>query len=663
MAEMTQDGRLLAVETPLGKDVLLINRVTGVEGISSLFSFRIECLAENSKASAVKAESLIGQSIDLAILQSDDSRRYINGIVSSFSQGRQDKRFTYFHLQMVPWLWLLTQSAESRIYQDLSVPDIVKKVFGDLGYSDFRMALTKDYTPWDYCVQYRETHFNFVSRMLEQEGMFYFFEHSKGHHVLVIADSPDVHQDCPVQSRAIYAPGGGRDKRGLDMVTSWTAEKSLRPGKYALRDFHFQMPSKNLEMIQPSRISVDGNSRLELYDYPGEYAQLFNKPEARLGKVEPEGEKAIRRRMEEEEVRYEVVRASSTCRSFITGFRFSLAKHYDSQHDDSYVLISIDHQGSQFPPYVSSAGQMEMSYASDFVCIPHRVPFRPQRKTPKPVVQGLQTAMVTGPKGEEIYPDKFGRVKVQFHWDREGKRDENTSAWVRVSQDRAGKSWGAWYLPRIGDEVVVAFLEGDPDQPLITGSVYNAHNMPPYVLPDNKTQTGIKTRSSKGGSTSNFNELRFEDKKGSEQVFLHGEKDLDVVIKNDRREWIGNTRHLMVVNSRYDDIGAESHLKVASDENAEVGGDSSKKVDGNVAVEIGGSHVEKAGQEIYLNAGSKVVIEAPDITLKGAGGFVRVNATGVTVQGTLVKINSGGSPGKGKSKKPKKPDKPAKAAG
>lgn len=665
MADFTQKDRLLSLKTPLGKDVLLINSLTGMERVSGLFNFHVEAVAANSKADQVKAEALVGQKATVSILLPDlSTQRHINAIVSRFSQGTQDARFTYFSLELVPWLWMCTQSAESRIFQEKNVEQIVTKVFEDLNLknADFHFDLTKSYTVWDYCVQYRETHFNFISRMLEQEGIYYFFKHAEDKHTLVMADSPEKHPDCPYQKKVRYGPEGGRDKPDKDTVLSWLTEKGMRPGKYSMRDFHFEMPAKNLEVTQPSKIQIGGNSALEIYDYPGEYAQLFNKPEQRLGKVEPEGRTQVGRRMEEEEAQHHVISGTSDCRALTSGYGFQLTDHYDASQDDKYVLTSIQHSAVQDPPYVSGGGSIS-SYSNSFVCIPKKVPFRPVRITPKPVVQGLQTAMVTGPKGEEIYPDKFGRVKVQFPWDREGKKNEKTSAWVRVSQDRAGRGWGAWYLPRIGDEVVVAFLEGDPDQPLIVGSLYNAQNMPPYAMPDNKTQTGIKTRSSKGGATSNFNELRFEDKKGKEQVFIHGEKDLDVVIKNHRREWIGNTRHLMVVSSRYDSVGGESNLTVASDENVEVGGDSSLKVKGDRGVDIEGSHAEKTGKEIYLRAGTKVVIEAPDITLKGAGGFVRVDAMGVTIQGTLVKINSGGSAGKGKKIEPKVPKKPAKASG
>ncbi len=541
MAKVTQDNRLLQIDTTLGKDILLIERFRMIEAVSRPFRIQVEAIAELTNAAQVTAAALMSKKAVIKMQVPDQATRYFHGIITRISQGGRgfEERFARFQLEIVPILSRLRERTDCRIFQNKSAPTIVKKVLSDHGV-EFREALSKTYTDRDYCVQYRETDFDFVSRLLEEEGIYYFFEHSASKHVLVLADSPDANNPCPNQSEANYQDAGGFGDK-LDAVTDLTVTEQLRSGLMTLREHHHQLPFKNLEVSEATSISVGENHPLEVYDFPGGYARLFNEPEKRLGDVSTEGQKIVRIRMEQEEASYKEASGSSSVRSFCSGFKFKLKEHFRQDYNIDWLLTSIEHSAQQSPSYASSEA-VPHAYTNNFACIPHSVPFRPERKTRKPIVQGPHTAVVTGPAGEEIWPDKFGRVKVQFFWDREGKMDEKSSCWVRVAQPWAGKNWGMVATPRVGHEVVVEFLEGDPDQPIIVGSVYNSDNMPPYALPDSKTQTGIKSRSSMKGGAANFNEIRFEDKKGSEEVVVHAERNLSTTVEADESRSVGASR-------------------------------------------------------------------------------------------------------------------------
>ncbi len=642
----TQADRTIAIETPLGADVLLLRSINGYEEISRLFHFSIELLSEKS---SVSFDQIVGQRVSISITQATDDKRCINGFVSRFSQTGADARFTHYHAEVVPWLWFLTRSAACRIFQNMTVPDIISRVFKDLGFTDFKNSLQGTYDQWDYCVQYRETAFNFVSRLMEQEGIFYFFEHEKDKHTLVLADRPSAHKPCPGQpkGRLDYTAGALLKE---DVIHDWHLEQALRTGKYSLKDYNFETPSTDLGVKEPSIVSVDGNSKYEIYDYPGEYGK------------KAEGETVAKTRMQEEETTHLIAGGSSDCRGFIAGYRFELEGHSRRDMNKSYVLTEVHHSASVGQAYYDEASKDGEQYSNSFACIPHTVPFRPARITPKPSVQGPQTAVVVGKSGEEIWVDKYGRVKVQFHWDREGKKDENSSCWVRVSQPWAGKNWGAVWIPRIGQEVIVDFLEGDPDQPIITGRVYNAEQMPPYTLPDNQTRSTFMSRSSKGGGSSNYNELRFEDKKGSEQIFINAEKDIDLRVENDSREFVGNDRSLIVKGNQKEKVEGDLHGEAGGNRNEKVGQTMSLQVGQNLQEKSGQNFAHEAGMEIHLKAGMNVVIEAGlELTIKGSGGFINIGPAGVAISGTLVLINSGGAAGSGSGSSPQAPQKPDEA--
>jgi type VI secretion system secreted protein VgrG len=621
----TQTGRSISIKTPLGKDALLLQGFTGTEAISRLFHFSMELLSENS---SIAFDSILGRSATITVKTADGGERHFNGVVNRFVQRSSDKTLSAYTAEMVPTLWLLTRSADCRVFQNQTAVDIIKKIFSERGVKDVKYNLTKTYPTREYCVQYRETDFNFVSRLMEHHGIFYYFEHTKDTHTVVLGDASSEHKPVPGASKVRFQRTQGAAETQVDVVTDWTTEQEIRSTKQALTDFNFQTPRVSLAVSRDPVHASPGGQKFEVYDYPGEYDK------------KDLGEQIVRLRTEEDEAERIVARGASTCRQFSSGYKFDMTEYPRGDVNKSYVLTAVAHSATD-PSYVTGPEGETPSYSNTFTCQPAATVFRPGRLTPRPSIHGLQTAIAVGKSGEELFVDKFGRIKVQFHWDRLGKHDENSSCWIRVAQSWAGKRWGFVFLPRIGQEVLVEFLEGDPDQPLIMGAVYNGDNNPPYDLPSEQTKSTVKSNSSKGGG--GFNELRFEDKKDSEQVYLHGQKDLDIIIEKDRRELIKGKRHQIVKGEKVTSVDGEHHLKVGS----------------NQVAEIGGSASEKVSQSIYIKGGTSVVIEAGiDITIKGGGGFVKVDPMGVTISGTLVNINSGGSAGSGSASSVKTPDEP-----
>ena len=554
---LTQDNRPFSITTPLGKDVLMLESFEGTEGVSRLFSFQMVLVSEVNPAIAY--DDIVGKNVTITI-QHPGGPRFINGIVRRFANARSTPAVTGYFAEIVPWLWMLTQTADCRIFQNLSVPDIIKKVFTDLGFTDVKLELRGSYPPREYCVQYRETDFNFVSRLMEQYGIFYFFQHGDGKHTLVLADTPSGCPTCkPDGARFDYSAGA--PVLPDDVVNYFSKEQALRPGKYSLTDYNYLTPRDSLA------VNVDSiaPNKFEVYDYPGEYAKRG------------EGEGLVKLRIQEEEAGRQVAKGNSGCRQFTPGHTFRLTGHTRKDLNDTYLLLSVSHLGSE--TYRSAAADGEAMYQNDFTCIPLAVPYRPARITPRPVIQGSQTAEVVGVKGEEIYTDKYGRVKVQFHWDREGKKDENSSCWIRVSHPWAGKGWGSVSIPRIGQEVIVDFLEGDPDQPIITGRVYNGEQMPPYTLPAGGVVSGVKSNSTKGGG--GYNEIALDDTKGKELIRIHGQYDKVEQIEHDRIETIGNNETITIGNNRTENVGKNEKISI--------GGNRSENVDGNETVSIAGN--------------------------------------------------------------------------
>ena len=643
MDAFTQANRLARIDTPLGEDKLLLLGMSGSEGMSQLFHYTLDLASEDGK---ISFQDILGKPATVTLHLQDGEVRYFNGIISKFSHGETDDRLTYYRAELVPWLWFLTRAADCRIFQEKTIPEVIEAIFKDAGFQDVELKLSPSYDKWEYCVEYRETHFNFVCRLMEQYGIHYFFRHERDKHILVLSDSKDHNEECPFQTFAKFEPMQDVVTES-DIVESWEVEQVLQPGKYALTDFDFKKPKNNLLSNVSSVVNVGGNEALEIFDFPGEYQERSV------------GEKVTKIRMEEEEAIHRVYTGSTTCRAFQSGYRFKLTGHDLSELNQDYLITSVHHSISGGAGFRSGA-HSEVRYSNNVACIPYSIPFRPRRLTPKPVIQGIQTAIVVGPGGEEIHTDEYGRIKVQFHWDRRGKYNDKSSCWIRVAQIWAGKKWGAVFLPRIGQEVVVSFMEGDPDQPLIIGSVYNEEQMPPYGLPGEMTKSTIKSYSSKGGA--GFNEIRFEDKKGKEQVFIHAERNQDNRVKNDALEWIGKDRHLIVKGDQIEKVEGDKHLTVTGDQNEKVEGTVSLKVGMDLQQKIGMKHALDAGMEIHLKAGMNVVIEAgATLTLKVGGNFVNINPGGVFIQGTMVMINSGGSAGSGSGASPAVPKPPQEA--
>lgn len=432
----------------------------------------------------INFDDIVGHPVVISLTLASGPPRLWHALVSRFSfVGRHEQ---YFHYQatLVPWLWALSQSADCRIFQDKTIPAIVQQVFHDRGSSDFELRLSGQYPTWNYCVEYRETDFNFISRLLEQEGIAYHFKHTEEKCMLILGDAKAAYDPLADFAELYYRPDT-REERLQDTVNSWNVERKVQPTKYSLTDYNFTTPRQSLlGVAQVSR--AHGLNNGKIFDYPGEYTAVG------------EGERLAQVRLEELQVGLETVRAETSCVAVTAGALFSLKEHPRSDQNREYLITSIQMyiDAGEFSSNPSESPKAECS----FTAIPSEQTFRPDRVTAKPIVQGPQTAIVSGQAGQEIYVDKYGRVKVQFHWDRYGKSNEKSSCWIRVSQGWTGKGWGHIANPHIGQEVIVSYLEGDLDRPIIVGRVYNGDNMPPYPLPGAAAMIGMKSQST--GTTS-----------------------------------------------------------------------------------------------------------------------------------------------------------------
>ena len=644
---LTQAGRHIRVNTPLGEDKVFLESFEGEERVSDLFRFELGLLTEDPGFSM---DSLLNKPAVVSLSLHDDSDHHFHGIISHIEEVETRKEgTTLYNATMVPWTWLLTLFNDCRIFQNKTVPDIVQQVFADRGFTDYANRLTGTYPPREYCVQYRETDFNFISRLLEDEGIFYFFEHTVDKHTLVLADRPTAFVACPGQDTAAYDTTAGL-WQDVDVVLTLRRTKEVRVGKITENDYDFTKPKTSIDA------NLDSSRKGEFYEYPGKYTQR------------DDGSRYARVRLEEQEVRLITILAETNCRAFRTGCKFNLTGYFREDANQAYTLLAVQHRAAN-NTYASAELQESFDYRNTLEAIPNSAPYHPPRNARRPFIQGSQTAVVVGKAGEEIWVDQYGRVKVQFFWDRAGKMDENSSCWIRVAQVWAGKGWGAIHTPRIGQEVIVDFLEGDPDRPIITGRVYNADQTVPYSLPGEQTKSTVKSMSSKGGG--GFNEFRLEDKKGKEQVFIHGEKDQDVRIKNDAREWIGNDRSLIVGHDQLEKVVRDKHTNIGRDQIEKVGRDHHLDIEGKQAIKIVGSHsMQVTGdvieafqgnqstqvtQAVYIK-GMQVVIEGEvGLTIKVGGNFVTIDPSGVYITGTMVFINSGGAALSGSAGSPVSP--------
>lgn len=570
----------LYVITPLDENPgkFFLHEIEGIEQISGLFHYKLILKTDDN---TIDFSQILGEEITVVIEQYNGTKRYINGVVFRFIQAGYDGKITTYYAEIRPWLWHLTLTSNSRIFQNQTVPEIIADVFADLGFTDFDDRTSSTYNQRVYCTQYQETAFAFISRLMEDEGIFYFFEHTQDTHTLVIADDADAHQACPGLETARLRQVLQDQQATDELIDRCSFEQQLIPNKYGVEDYNFETPDTDL------LTGVDGKleGNLRIYEYPGGFTSTDS------------GETIANKRIESFELPQKLMKGQGFCRGFIAGYKFDLQNHEREDMNRSYVLRSL------------SVWANQDRYTNTFQTFPAGTPFRPLQVTPKPRIFGTQTALVVGKSGEEIWTDQYGRVKVQFHWDQEGKKDENSSCWVRVAQVWAGKNWGTLFIPRIGTEVIISFLDGDPDKPVIIGTVYNATQTVPYSLPENKNKSTIKTMSTKQGSAGN--EIRFDDTKDSEELYIHAQKDMVTEVENDQTVTVTKNRSVTV-----------------KEENDSL-------------------TVEKGERTVKISKGNETHTNAADYTQKVKGNFVlevqgniTLKATGeVTIKGAMVKIN------------------------
>lgn len=632
----TQRNRGIQVKSPLGADTLLFQQLTGTERLSQPFELHLTLLSEQGD---INPDDLLGQDMVVSFQPEKGPRRYLHGVVTELAQSGYNDRYHEYSVTLRPWLWFLTRTSDCRIFQNKSVPEIFEQVVKEYGFSDYKLRLEGQFPKREYCVQYRETDFNFISRLLEQEGIYYFFVHEEGRHVMVLANDVGAHSSVEGYKKVpFFPPGGETAQRERDHLSVWTHTRAVHSGAYVTTDFDFKAPRKAL-LKRASVSRKHARSDFEIFDYPAELAV----PEA------SESERIAKLRMEELQATHMVARGRGNAAGLTPGFRFQLEGHPRADFNIEYLIIAAHYtltSDTYSTGAVGASDEVEIAVEA----IPAETPFRAPRVTPKPVMQGSQTAIVVGKSGDEITVDNYGRVKVQFHWDRYGKNDENSSCWVRVAQLWAGKNWGGVHLPRIGQEVIVSFLEGDPDRPIITGRVYNGDQMPPYDLPANATRSGIKSRSTKGGSAENFNELRFEDKKGEEEIYIHAEKNLTVVIKNDHSISVGNDETLSVKHDRKRTVENDETVTISKNQTTSIGEKETHKVGKDRETSIGENETLKVGKsrkaDISENdsadVGKKYVLTAGDqITLETGQSRIVMKKNGdIEISGTNIKLKA-----------------------
>jgi type VI secretion system secreted protein VgrG len=706
MASLKQTDRLMQFSSTLGKDVLLIESLDGAEGISRLFEYQLELLA--TVDTEIDPKSIVGTKVAIAVALSDvQGSRWINGIVASFEQRAGDTEFNVYRARIVPSMWQLTLSSNCRVFQQKTVLDIAKAVFSEYGLSVSDQT-SETYKPLDYCTQYSESDFNFVQRILEESGIFYWFEHSDQDNKILLGDGRTAYQDCPLSASFPYALNEkGREGAYGARVTDFTSAATMVSGKHSTAEYNFRTYTR-LDIPDKNSVSPFGENGYSEYLYPaGEEGYLKDADTQLSTQMET---LFLGTRTGAADALAEVFRGEANARSLCAGYTFSLTGHLRDGWNRKYLLTEVIHHADQVPPYRTSNTQKKAEFNNNFTAISSDLIFKPPLTIEKPRIFGPQTAVVVAPAGEEMYIDKYGRVNVQFFWDKLRKANTVDSTWVRVAQQWAGNGWGSYFWPRLKDEVVVQFLNGDPDNPIVTGSVYNGVNLPKYQLPGNSTRSGLYTRSSKGGSASNANEIRFEDKTGSEEIFINAEKDLTLHVEHDWHTQIDNEQHTTVTKDRYEEVDGDTHLTVKGKQFESVAGDTHLNISGKHIVQVGGDHSETvsgdrkesiggnqhnsvgsnlneqvgsnysltvgqnqvisagmnfditASMGICLTVGSNTIVMSPEgIGLNGMGGFISIGPSGVTISGMMVMINSGGAPvsgSPGNAQSPQSPDSP-----
>lgn len=603
MGQISQDNRLLSIESPLGKDELLLVSCSGSEYISDIFEYQLDLLSNNLD---IKPQDIVGKAITITIHTPEP--RFIHGYINRFALGDKAPELDdlrKYNATVVPWFWFLAKRKNCRIYQQKSVIDIIKSVIGDTGFSDYKLQVTGTYPKRDYCVQYNETDYGFINRLMQEEGISFYFTHTKSKHTLILTDANTGYENCK-EKNVKYSRGTFTDPH----IHDWIRTYQFPSGKVSTVDYDFTKPTKKLETVSPSLINLPKIQDYEVYTYPGQYVDSAD------------GKRLTKNRMEMIEQAFDTIQGQSSCGSFTAGYTFNLSEHESSSEQGQYLLHELYIEASDTGYMAGSEG--DSSYSNSFVCVPEKIKVRPQHVLHKHRMPGPQTAIVVGPKGEEIYLDKYNRIKVQFHWDRLGKSDENSSCWIRVAESFSGKKWGTHFIPRIGQEVIVDFIDGDPDKPIITGSVYNGDNAPPY---SSKTQSGIKTHSTLKGDASNYNEIRFDDKKGNEEVYLQAEKNFKRLVKNDEEA----------------DVQANQTQKIKDNRTITVtdGDESTTVAKGKHSLTVKQGSTTKA-QKILIQADQSIELKVGGSSIKMTPAGIVIKSTKVDVKGSAMVVIKGG---------------------
>ncbi|MBV7556148.1 type VI secretion system tip protein VgrG [Pseudomonas sp. PDM28] len=588
---------------------LLLESFKGTEGLSRAYNFELLLVCQDS---GVELKSMMGQHVVLEIELADTTPRYLAGYLTRFASIGSDGGMARYTATLNPWFSMLKNRFDTRIFQGCTVEDVVTQVFAlCTAFSRHEFRLSKPLKHYTYITQYRESDFNFVQRLLEEEGMFYYFEHTAEGHTMIICDDSTTLVPLPEQPQIRFHTASVTET--ADSITQWSGNRQLQSGKIAVQTFDYRQPSNRLPVAMKSLNKQGDVDEFEIYDFPGQYTH---------GTYD-EGEALLRLRVEALELKGKSFHGASNCRAMKPGYTFELLQHYD--HDQGpaderqFLLMSVESEGHN--NYLNGH---QASYYNTFSCVRKKIVFRPQLTTPRPTISGPQTAIIVGPPGEEIFTDELGRVKVQFHWDRKGEHNDKSSCWVRVAQSGASGGFGSIQIPRVGDEVVVVFLDGNPDRPLVMGSLYNSQNTPPWSLPANKTQSGFLTRSMKGdGGTANF--FRFEDKAGAEQIIMHAERNMDTEIEVDEVHTVGSNRTIKVGGTHTETIKKDTVMNVQ---------------EGSLTIQVDNQFIQvSANQHIILQVGDSSITLTPDgIEIKGKA--ITTTSTGTTqITGSEVRVN------------------------
>jgi type VI secretion system secreted protein VgrG len=626
MDAYNQEHRLLRIDSVLGKDHVLLVSLRGRDAISSCFSYGLELASTDA---SISPDKVLGTSATIWLNDAAGLSAPVNGIIAEFAMTQRGGRgLSMYRLRLVPSLWVLTRTSDCRIFQDKAVQQIVDQVLSDFGVSKKSWRLNGEHQKRDYCVQYRETAHDFICRLLEEEGIYFYFLHDDSSHTVVFSDNNRGLTKC-ANTKIVASPEVG----AMGGIWEWENTYRFRTSQWALGDYNFETPSTSLTTNKRTVNTVLAKQKFEKFDYPGRY------------QAKGPGDTATKLRIEYEEAAYQEVAGEGACVGFDAGAYFTVVNAEGQDKGKEYLLTSVEHTAQDWS--LISQDAKPATYTNRFTCAPRSVPYRPEAKTQCPRIHGTQTAVVTGPAGEEIFTDKYGRIKVQFFWDRQGKKDEHSSCFVRVAQSWAGRSFGTWFLPRIGQEVVVTFLEGDPDRPLVVGSVYNAEMTVPFALPANKTQSGLRTHSSMGGSAANCNEFRFEDKKGSEMVTLHAEKDLETQTEHDATHWVGHDETTTIDNNRTEMVHANETITIDKNRTETV------HMNETVNVDLNRSHTVTLVDTLTVGAARVHTVGAAEAITVGAAQTITVGAVQATTvgasQSTEVADNRSVSVGKDQS--------------